>query len=397
VCLWTGLSGLTLVERALHDRRWAPVRDALARLRDPALHTLPAAERARRVDALLAPLGARTLDRVAADSAVPGWAAETVAAHLVRRGAVERLARSASAHRGAAAKWRRVAALRILVRARHGRALELLERALADPDREVVGAAVGLLGMLDERRAARLLLGALTGGTYAPSRVATALDHFPVPILDLIRPLLRHPAPVARFWGATLLARYRETPGLDAELAPLVRDPDPGVRKAAVETLGLVGGPEAAPSARALLGDPVWYVRAHAARALGDLRRRDLAAAVTPLLADREWWVRLAAKETLEAMGPAVWPDVVPYLSHADRFARNGAAEVLQNLGLLDTWIVEAARGLAPPERLQVLRQAAGAGEAGLLGALRERVEPGFRQAVDQLVAELGFQRAGEG
>ena len=70
----------------------------------------------------------------------------------------------------------------------------------------------------------------------------------------------------------------------------------------------------------------------------------DVAEEIAPLLADREWWVRLAAKESLQQMGEEVWSVLVPYLDHEDAFARNGAAEVLQNIGVLDSLIVlEAA------------------------------------------------------
>src|SRR6185295_19264922 len=79
----------------------------------------------------------------------------------------------------------------------------------------------------------------------------------------------------------------------------------------------------------------------HAARALGDLKRVDLCDRVTPLLADPEWWVRTAAKYALEAMGQEVADRLIPVLSSSDAFARNGAAEVLQNLGILDALITE--------------------------------------------------------
>ena len=43
-------------------------------------------------------------------------------------------------------------------------------------------------------------------------------------------------------------------------------------------------------------------------------------------------------------MGPEVWPILVRCLEHRDKFVRNGAAEVVQNLGVLDSLIMlEAA------------------------------------------------------
>jgi HEAT repeat protein len=82
-----------------------------------------------------------------------------------------------------------------------------------------------------------------------------------------------------------------------------------------------------------LTGDPVPYVRAHAARALGHLRAADQAGVLLPLMADREWIVRAAAKQSLESMGPIVGGLLCDLLADPDRFARDGASEVLQGLG----------------------------------------------------------------
>ena len=162
-------------------------------------------------------------------------------------------------------------------------------------------------------------------------------------------------------------------------LARLRRDRDPNVRKAAIESLGRIGGPLAAETARFLLGDGEWFVRAHAARALGDLRRADLAADVAPLLADPQWWVRAAAKDALVAMGTAVTPVVESLLDHPDRFARNGAAEVLQNLGVLDELADVAAD--AP-----LLRRAAAAGGARLAESLVARTRPDVSARIRRLL-----------
>jgi len=54
------------------------------------------------------------------------------------------------------------------------------------------------------------------------------------------------------------------------------------------------------------------------------------------LLADERWWVRTAAKDSLRGMGPDAVPSLLSVLGHEDRFARNGAAEVLQDTGFVD-------------------------------------------------------------
>jgi HEAT repeat protein len=104
------------------------------------------------------------------------------------------------------------------------------------------------------------------------------------------------------------------------------------VRKAALVSLAVVGGPEAVSAAQARLTDRVGLVRAHAARALGALGACETAWRVAPLLGDREWWVRLAARHVLESFGKeAAWA-LIPLLSSDDPFLRDGAEAVMNQL-----------------------------------------------------------------
>jgi hypothetical protein len=41
--------------------------------------------------------------------------------------------------------------------------------------------------------------------------------------------------------------------------------------------------------------------------------------------------------QCLEQMGPDIWPILVRLLDDPDRFVRNSAAEVFQNIGVLDS------------------------------------------------------------
>jgi HEAT repeat protein len=84
------------------------------------------------------------------------------------------------------------------------------------------------------------------------------------------------------------------------------------------------------------LDDEVMFVRAHACRAAGRLGGPGVAPRLLPLLGDSAWWVRAAAKDTLGSFGAQVAPLLFEELDSPDRFARNGAAEVLQDLGIVD-------------------------------------------------------------
>ena len=271
----------------------------------------------------------------------------------------------------------------------------LLARAVDDRDPEIVGASLALLGRVPDDTAAAALIDALKHAKYTPSRVATYLDRFERPLGADLRPLLHHPDPNVRYWGATLLSRH-PVDGIDQDLSALASDPAPLVRKAAVASLAQIGGPALAAVARRLLADDTWYVRAHAARALASTGDADVAEEIAPLLADREWWVRLAVKESLQQLGDEVWAVLVPYLDHEDGFARNGAAEVLQNIGVLDSLIVlEAVTARPSSAKLEMLRKIASAGGTRMTAALLERVDARTRPRVRALLETLGLEPAG--
>ena len=94
-------------------------------------------------------------------------------------------------------------------------------------------------------------------------------------------------------------------------------------------------------------------------------------------------------------LGPATWRAVAAQLSSEDRFARNGAAEVLQNLGVLDWTLRGIASGTRPsPEAVDVLKRALREGGMPMADAamLRTRTEP--VPAVDALLKSLELEEA---
>jgi HEAT repeat protein len=332
----------------------------------------------------LAGLPRRTLAGVAADTRTPRPIAAAAARRLLarRRG---RVVNQARAHRSDTDKWRRLAALRILSLAESKIAKPELARALRDDDPEVVGGAAAILGARSDRDSAAMLVAALREGRYSRSRIAAQLDAFPVGIGDLLLPLLDDPDARVRQWGATLLGRYPD-PELELELAALLADEDPQVRAAVLKSLARHNSRLAAPAAVAALADPVWFVRIHAARALGQLGRVDRASEIAVLLGDSQWWVRAAAKESLQELGDGAAPAVLSALKSDDKFVRDGAAEVLQNIGFVDELVRRLELSPHDELALRTLRSILERGGEAVAGAAVKRaVASGSVRAVELL------------
>ena len=231
-------------------------------------------------------------------------------------------------------RWRRVTALQRLERAHHPAVPRLLRRVLHDPDPKIAAAAIRTLGDVGDDWAVDLLLDALRDGNGSRSRIASELERLaPAPGPKLL-PLLRNHDATVRFWGATLLRPYPDL--ADATLIELTWDSDANVRAAAVETLGTRHGSAVETALSARLDDSEWFVRVHAARAVGHVVGAEAAPSLTRLLSDGRWWVRTAAKDALRGMGGDAVPSLLAMLTHEDPFARNGAAEVLQDVGFVD-------------------------------------------------------------
>lgn len=231
-------------------------------------------------------------------------------------------------------RWRRVTALQRLEQAHHPAVPRLVRRILHDPDPKIAVAAIRTLGDVGDEWAIDLLLDALRRGQGQRSRVAAELERLaPRPAAQLLA-LLRDWNPTVRFWGATLLRPYPELGS--ATLIELTRDADPNVRAAAVETLGTRSGDGVGVALLARLDDSEWFVRVHAARAAGHVLGAEAAPTIARHLADERWWVRTAAKDALRGMSSDAVPSLLAILTHDDPFARNGAAEVLQDIGFVD-------------------------------------------------------------
>ena len=352
---------------------------------------------------LLDPVSTRDIYRMSGDDELPGWVREESARMALAVIGLPQMLRDATPHRGARRKWRRVSALHVLLHARPSAIHALLRVALADADPDVASAAATVLQRIGDARAAQILIDGLRISRLPASRIAARLERFRIPIADLLRPMLADERAESRYWAVTLLRDHHDENGLAAAIMPLVDDPDAPVRKAALLTLGAMLPQGVTRVATRRLSDPAPFVRSAAILALAQVgerspdraRRKAIASSITPLLADREWGVRAAAKDALVRLGPGTWREVAAQLSSPDGFARNGAAEVLQNLGVLDWTLRGIASGAQPTdEAVDVLRRALREGGVVMskAAALRSKDEP--IPGVEQLLRTLQLEGA---
>jgi HEAT repeat protein len=275
-----------------------------------------------------------------------------------------RLLRLAS-ERGGRRRWKRIEALRLIAAA--STPLRVAERralvdALADDNEDVRLGALAAVSARGDELAAELLVKALVEWRTGRARVATELERQPHEhIVPLLEELLADPRPDARFWALQVIGRIG-SPLPWTTISELLSDPSPNVRAALAESLPVLYG-RPTMGLRRLLSDDEWFVRMHAARALGEKKVSRAAPAIAELLRDRSWWVRDAGEKALVALGRAGILEALRLLEDSDPFARDSAAEVLQESGYLDRCVSAAAVGDAEASSvLAKVRSSAGSG-----------------------------------
>jgi hypothetical protein len=196
--------------------------------------------------------------------AIQGATHQRIVEYFAREGTIDsELSILASARAG----WRRATAAFRLGDIGNDSAIRGLTHALHDPHREVRIAAARSLGHLR--------------APDAPAELVTAAVDGRVPVALVGWALLQIGSPVVE------------------QMRVLVLSSDPGQRAAAMQMIGLLGGPRDAVAAESHLHDSAAPVRAQAARALGRLGSERNLPGLTEALEDRIPAVREAAAKAL--------------------------------------------------------------------------------------------------
>jgi HEAT repeat protein len=131
------------------------------------------------------------------------------------------------------------------------------------------------------------------------------------------------------------------------------------VKIAAVDALGAIGGPLALPSLLDAFYSNDWRVRAKAATALGEVGDPSVLSELSEGLTDGVWWVRRNSAAALTLV-PGGLPALYRALTLEDLFARDAAAEALEDAGELAQARANHSQGVATRDELRLLRHMRG-------------------------------------
>ena len=139
----------------------------------------------------------------------------------------------------------------------------------------------------------------------------------------------------------------------------LVDSEDREVRIASVQALGSVGGALALPAVLAAYRSDDWQVASKAATSLGDIGDPNAIPDLADGLTNTVWWIRRNSAAALARL-PGGVPELYNALTSTDPFARDAAAEALDDVGELATARALHERGEASRDQLRLIRHMRG-------------------------------------
>src|SRR5438105_9408404 len=146
VLVWAALSThiLTIQRRRVSTRRL--VANAIALLEQDDVRALSLGDRIERLRPIASGASRELIMLATADRETPDNAFRALLGYLTDSWGLETLLHDAATHVSARDKWRRSTALRILFRSNHTAILDLLARAVEEPDVDMADVAFSLLG-----------------------------------------------------------------------------------------------------------------------------------------------------------------------------------------------------------------------------------------------------------
>lgn len=264
-------------------------------------------------------------------------------------------------------KSRRSDAARRLGRICDPKAVPELKKLLADPKEEVREAALFALGRIGTREALEAMLDALNeGDRWSQEKVAEAVEEAGDDSRRVLVGLLRDENPSRRAFAAEVMGGI----GGSEEavfLEEALRDEEVDVRARAADSLGRMRHRLSRPALLEALEDPAWEVRAQAVTALGRIGEEKDAPEIMRAMRDKEWWVRSNAAAALREMGEAGEGPLIQALWDEDHFAREVAAQALEESSVVERVVDRMRAGEADPEGERTIHRLAEIGSRGTI------------------------------
>jgi HEAT repeat protein len=304
-------------------------------------------------------------------------------------------------------KSRRSDAARRLGRIGDTKVVPELAELLRDPREEVREAALFALGRMGTREALEHMLGALdSGDRWSQEKVAEAVEEAGDESRHVLVGLLKDGNPLRRAFAAEVMGGIGGEEEADY-LVEALRDEEVDVRARAADSLGRMRNRPARPALLLALDDQAWEVRAQAVKALGKIGEEDDAARLAMALRDSEWWVRGNAAAALREMGETGEAPLVEMLWDEDRFAREAAAQALEEGSIVERLVKDMREGDEDAGTGRVIRRLAEIGSTGtiiqvlsdlhdreikarLVGLLSDIGDPELDKALAKATRELG-------
>lgn len=202
--------------------------------------------------------------------------------------------------------WRRLEAAVNLGNMHSQDTIHPLIGAVQDSNEDVRLAAVRSLGQLGTAQGLSVLLDPLEDEEqWTPAKIVEILVSIGPEIeAEIVPRMAANRNPLNRKLYVELCGHLRLLEGVEP-LQEQSNDPDPAVRLAIAQSLGMIGHDSAMDTLNTLLTDQDDLVRAEAARALGELGSVEAAEYLQQALEDPDWQVRRNAANSLSLLGPA--------------------------------------------------------------------------------------------
>ncbi len=288
-------------------------------------------------------------------------------------------------------KSKRSGAARRLGRIGDPEAVPVLAELLRDPKEEVREAALFALVRIGTREALEAMIDALdSGDRWSQEKVAEAMEEAGDESRHVLVGLLEDDNPLHRAFAAEVMGGI----GGEEEAARLVdalTDDEMDVRARAADSLGRMRYHPARPALLRSLEDPAWQVRAQAAKALGRVGDTADALRLAGSLRDGEFWVRNNAAAALRDMGEAGETPLIEMLWDEDRFARETAAQALEEGSIVERLVKDMREGVDDPEAGRIIRRLAEIGSTGtIIQVLSDLPDAEVKARIAEILAGIG-------